>query len=75
MGSAALPDDIEERRRQTQMKHFNRMHHSKYTGKGTIVKAKEWLRQMRKIMDTMEISSEEDRVRLASFHLSSDADQ
>src|SRR3954469_1376582 len=75
VGSAAQSVEAEEKRRETQMKYFKRMGAPPFTGQGTSVEADDWIREMKKIFDTMGVASEVDRVRLATFQLRSEADQ
>lgn len=57
------------------MKHFNCLHHPEFIGKGTSIEGEELIMQEKKIMDTMGLSNDVDRVRLATFQLRSDADE
>src|SRR3954462_1623880 len=75
VGSAAQSVEAEEKRRETQMKYFKRMGAPLFTGLGTAVEADDWIRELKKIFDTMGVSREADRVRLAAFQLRSEADQ
>lgn len=62
------------KRRETQMKYFKRMSLSLFTGQCTAVEAGDWFRAVKKIFDTMGITSEVDRVILATFQLRSEVD-
>lgn len=57
------------------MKHFNCLHPPEFTNRGTLIEAEEWVRQMKKIIDSTGITSDEDKVILTFFQLRSDADQ
>lgn len=57
------------------MKHFNHLYPLEFIGKGITIEAGEYIRHITKIIDTMSITHDEDRVRLASFQLRSDADE
>ena len=58
----------EELWRREQVKTFTRMGAPWFNGKRTAIDAEVWLRHARKIMDTMGVTEDGDRVRLASFH-------
>src|SRR3954465_89790 len=58
VGSAAQSDEAEEKRRETQMKYFKRMGPPPFTGQGTTVEADDWIREVKKIFDTMGVASE-----------------
>src|SRR3954466_4134013 len=69
-----LSTQAEELRRREQVKTFTRMGAPWFDGQGTAMVAEGWLRQARKVMDTMGVGEDSDRVRLATFHLTDIAD-
>jgi len=70
-----LSTQAEELQRREQVKTFTRMGAHWFDGLGTAMVAEGWLRQARKVMDTMGVTEDSDRVRLASFHLTDTADE
>src|SRR3954466_13083771 len=69
-----LSTQAEELQRREQVKTFTRMGAPWFDGLGTAMVAEGWLRQARKVMDTMGVTEDSDRVRLATFHLTDIAD-
>lgn len=67
--------ELEQRRVQEQIKHFGHLSPLGYTGNGAAIKVEDWLRKFTKILDTVVITSDTDRVRLAIFQLSSTTDE
>src|SRR3954468_6450928 len=59
---------------QQQLRHFDRLSPG-YAGKGTTIDAEDWLRKITKVLDTMTISADTDRVRLATFKFEATADE
>ena len=51
---------------QQQLRHFDRLSPG-YAGKGTAIDAEDWMRKITKNLDTMVITADSDRVRLAAF--------
>src|SRR3954464_6825507 len=59
---------------QHQLRQFDRLSPG-YTGKGTAIDAEDWLWKITKNLDTMVITANTDRVRLATFKFEATADE
>ena len=59
---------------QQQLRHFDRLSPG-YAGKGTAIDAEDWMRKITKNLDTMVITADSDRVRLAAFKFEATADE
>ena len=51
------------------LKRFNAYHSSKFMGGGDSMVADHWFRQIEKVLEAMEITSDATRIRLAAFQL------